>query len=79
MWSPSVMQSTPARDQLLVDRRRQARAAGGVLGVGDDQVELLRSTISAGTARRDDVAARLADDVADEQQSHGRWQRLAVQ
>ena len=28
-------------DQFVVDLRREARAAGGVLGVGHDQIELL--------------------------------------
>ena len=56
--------------QVAVDGRRQPRAAGGVLGVGHDQVD--RSFLPQPAHGLDaDVPARLADDVADQEQSHG--------
>ena len=58
-------------DQFVVDFRRQARAAGGVLGVGHDQVEVLLGA-QAAHGLRADVPAGLADDVADEEDAHGR-------
>ena len=69
MWSPSVMQSTPAADQLAIVGRRQPRAAGRVFGVGHDQVELLAANQSAERARND-LASRLADDIADQHFPH---------
>ena len=53
-------------DQLVIDRRRDARAAGGVFGVGHDQVELLALDRAAGNRAANDLPPRLADDVADE-------------
>ena len=38
-WSPSVIEVHAVVEQLLVDLRRQAGAARGVLGVGDDAVD----------------------------------------
>ena len=58
-------------DQLAVDLRRQPRAAGGVLGVGDHQIELaLGDKPRHGAAHN--VAPGLAHNVADEEDSHGR-------
>ena len=54
-------------DQLAIDGGREAGAAGGVLGVGDDEVELVLGD-EAGDGAADDVAARFADDVADEEE-----------
>ena len=59
----------PGRDQFAVDEWRESGSAGGVLRVGDDQVEPSRDDPRQDPA--DDVAARFADDVADEQDSHG--------
>ena len=44
--------------------------AGRVLGVGDDQVDRFACATRPGNARDDDLAPRLADDVADQQQPH---------
>ena len=52
--------------QFVVDFRRQARAAGGVLGVGHHQIEAFLGPQPADRLRAD-VAARFADNVADEE------------
>ena len=66
------MTSTPASTQLLVALEGQARAAGGVLGVADDQAEP-PAVDQPGQDLADDLAAGRADDVADEEdfQGHG--------
>src|SRR5581483_8091306 len=58
-------------EQLLADLARDPESARGVLGVGDDQVDLV-VVDHRGDPRADAVATRLADDVADEEQSHCR-------
>ena len=57
--------------QFMVDFRRDARARRGVLGVGHHQIEIL---LAAQSAHRlfADVPPGLADDVADEEDSHGK-------
>ncbi len=57
-------------DQLLVGADGQARAARGVLGVADDQVEL-PAVDQPRQDLADDLAAGRADDVADEQDLQG--------
>ena len=59
-------------DQLFVAFDGQARAAGGVLGVADDQAQP-PARDEPGQDLADDLAARGADDVADEEdlQRHG--------
>ena len=64
-------------DQLVVDVRRQSRAAGGVLGVGHHQVEVLLGAQPAHGLRAD-VPAGLAHDVADEEDSHERDWGLGI-
>ena len=56
-------------DQLAIDARRQARAVGGVFGIGNDQIQPL-AIAQAGHRAGDDPLARLADDVAYEEESH---------
>ena len=63
------MPSMPAASKFAVDRRRQPGAARGVLGVGHDQVDRLLPPQSP-QGLRADLPARLADDVADEEQTH---------
>ncbi len=55
--------------QFVVDFRRDARARRGVLGVGHDEVEVLLGPQSAHGLFAD-VPPGLADDVADEENSH---------
>ena len=55
--------------QLAINRRRQPRAAGGILRVGDHKVELSLGN-QCGDRAGDDVAPRLTHDVADEEDTH---------
>ena len=57
-------------DQLLVAAEGQPRAAGGVLGVADDQADA-PARDEPGQDLADDLAARRADDIADEQDFQG--------
>ena len=58
--------------QFLEDRRRNARSACGVLGIGHDQVDLLFAATSPASACVQDLPPRFADDVADERsRRHG--------
>ena len=57
--------------QVVVDFGRQSRPAGRVLGVGHHQIEpLLLAQPAHGLGA--DLPARLAHDVADQEDSHGR-------
>lgn len=56
--------------ELAVDRGCKPRTAGGVFGVGHDEVELLVD-FQTWYGCRDDVASGFANDVADEENSHG--------
>ena len=57
------------RQQLVADRLGDAEAAGRVLAVDDDEIEL-PGVAQAGQAVRDRVAAGAADDVAEEEKTH---------
>ena len=50
MWLPEVITSTPQLEQLVADLAGDAEAGGRVLGVGDDEIDLVMSTSAA--ARR---------------------------
>ena len=53
-------------EQLVADLARDAEAGGGVLGVGDHEVDAVEVD-DAGQAAPDQLAPGLADDVADEE------------
>ena len=67
MWLPDVMTSTPHVEELLGGGWREAATAGGVLAVGDDEVDVSARDLSFGQHGRDGAAAQLADDVADQE------------
>ena len=58
----------PGVENLLAHLARDAEAGGGVLRVGDDEVDLVIRA-QRGHAAADEVASRAADDVADEEES----------
>ena len=58
-----------AGEEFLGDGAGEAEAAGGILAIGDDQIELQR-VAQARQFGRHHVAARLADDVAQEKNVH---------
>ena len=58
-------------EQLLGEARRDAEAGGGVLAIGDDQVQLLVGD-HVGQALGDDPAAGRTDNVSDEKNPHDR-------
>ena len=64
-----VMQSTPARRSSSVDVGRKSRTAGGVLRVGDDQVELVLLP-QRGQGLQDNLSSGFADNVTDMQDTH---------
>ena len=55
--------------QFAIDGRRNARAAGGVLAIGDNQIELFARDQSW-QGLHDDVPARFAYHVSDQQDTH---------
>ena len=65
------MQSTPAAKNSFARRARQAEATRRVLAIGDHEIEL-ELVLQLRQLRRDHIAARLSDDVADEKNAHGR-------
>ena len=56
-------------DQFLVDFRCQSRSAGGVFGIGHNQVDRLLHAQAAHHALYD-LLARFSDDVTDQQDFH---------
>ena len=56
-------------DEFVVDRLGDAEAAGGVLAVDDDEIELPVAH-QPGQALEQDGAAAAAHDVADEENAH---------
>ena len=68
-WLPSVTASAPAEQDLVADRLGDAEAAGRVLAVDDDAIEP-PALAQGGQALGDRVAARPADDVAEEEEAH---------
>ena len=70
-WLPSVMASAPGVQDLVADRLGDAEAAGGVLAVDDDAVEL-PAVAKPGQALDDRVAAGPPDDVAEKEETHGK-------
>ena len=66
---PEVITSTPQLEELVADLARDAEAGGGVLGVGDDEID--RVVVDEGRqALPDELAPGPADDVADEEDAH---------
>ena len=66
----SARQDVDAHRQDVVGKRRgDAAAGGGVLGVDDGKIDIMRR-LQVGEPSRQDAASRLADDVADEQELH---------
>ena len=68
---PDVITSTPQLEDLVADLARDAEAGGGVLGVGDDEIDLMVVDERPDAAPHQ-LAARPADDVADEEDAHVR-------
>ena len=64
-------------DQFAVDRLGDAEAAGGVLAVDHDEIELPVAD-EAGQALGDDGPPAAADDVADEQNAHTQLPRKSI-
>ena len=61
----------PEREEVLGDRRRNAEAAGRILGIGDRQVDVIRRD-DVLQVIGDDAAAGRSEDVADEENVHAR-------
>jgi hypothetical protein len=59
----------PRFDQIAVDGRCQPRAGGGVLGIGDHQVQPLAGD-QPGQGALHDHPPGAADDIADEKNAH---------
>ena len=70
-WLPPVTTSAPASTILLVDRLGDAEAAGGVLAVDGDEIELPVAHQPRQPFEHDGAPAA-ADDVADEENAHAR-------
>jgi hypothetical protein len=56
-------------NQLVVDGRRQARSAGHILRIGNDQIKLFLDP-QPGHGPQNNLASRLAHNVSDQQQTH---------
>jgi hypothetical protein len=68
----------PGGDQFFINSGGNARTAGGIFTIGDDQIELLPLNERTDGAAND-LPPGLADDIADEEkthyESHGRGAR----
>ncbi len=62
-------------EELVADFARDAEPRGRVLAVGDDEVDLMAAH-QGGKTGPDELPSRSADDVADEEDSHGRVRRV---
>ena len=54
---------------MLANLARDTETAGRVLGVGNDEVDLM-ALDEAGQALTQEITSRFADDIADEEQPH---------
>ena len=66
MWLPVVMTSMPEFEQLFGNLRRDAKASGGVLAVGDGELNAVLF-LQFGQAFVDNVAPRAAENVSNEE------------
>ena len=64
-------------DQFVIDRLGDAEAAGGVLAVDHDEIELPVAN-EAGQALGDDGPPTATDDIADEQNAHAQLPRKSI-
>ena len=71
MWLPDVITSTPESSSSSPISRVMPKPGGGVLGVGDDEIDVVAARRAPASPVLTSSRPGPSDDVADEEDPHG--------